>query len=129
MELEERCRRIVDAVRARRIEDELVHPEFVFTSLLAATEGATYSGPAGLRDWAREVDEIWEGFDPVMAEFVPVDAQRAVIVFRVSGRARSSGVPLDSERAMVWTFREGRLCRSDAYPGRSEALAAVGLGA
>ena len=43
-------------------------------------------------------------------------------MYRVAGRGRQSGVPLDREMAMLWTLRGGKLLFAQTYLDLSEAL-------
>jgi len=53
---------------------------------------------------------------------------QAFVWVRFSGHGAGSGVPIDMERAHVWTVEEGKIRRIEEYFDRAEALEAVGLG-
>jgi ketosteroid isomerase-like protein len=48
-----------------------------------------------------------------------------VVVNRVSGRAKLSGVETDLTYAIVYTVRDGRIVRGREYATRDEAVAAA----
>ena len=52
---------------------------------------------------------------------------QAVVITRATGRATSSGVPLDTLTGNVLTWGYGKGWRMRAYLDRREALEAVGL--
>ncbi len=102
-------------------------PELEFRSILAASEGTSYRGIEGLPQWARDVDTIWENFGIEILELVPAGNDRAVLVMRVTGRARGSGVPLESTIGQVWHWRDGRLWLNDVHSDPRDAFAAAGI--
>jgi ketosteroid isomerase-like protein len=122
---------LVDAVNARDFEaigDMPFDPEYEFRSAVAAVEGGVYTGGVqGLREWAESVDEAFDGFHAEVVEVHEVGDDRALIVFHVTGTAKASGFRLDERLAQVWTWRDGRLWRNEAYADPQEAFAAVGL--
>ena len=123
-------RQVMDAINARDFDALASVPfdeEFEFHSRISVSEGDTYRGMDGLREWAADVDEVFEDFHAAVTEVQAAD-DRAVVVFHVTGRARGSGVPLDVRLAQVWTWREGKLWRNVAYSDREEAMRAAGVG-
>jgi ketosteroid isomerase-like protein len=117
----------MDALNARDFETladlSFYHPEGEFHSLLAGVEGEVYvGGVEGLRKWAEDVDATWENFHAEVLEIHELGDEQAVVVFRATGRAKASGIPLDWRVAQVWTWREGKLWRNVSYTDPSEAL-------
>jgi ketosteroid isomerase-like protein len=53
--------------------------------------------------------------------------EQVFIVATHHGRGRTSGVPITQKGAWIYTLREGKIIRCDAYAEPSEALEAVGL--
>ena len=47
-------------------------------------------------------------------------------IYRVVGRGKGSGAPVDEEIAIVWTIRDGKVLRGKVYLDPEEALASVG---
>jgi ketosteroid isomerase-like protein len=120
----------LDALNARDFESltELLGPAVEFRSVLGATEGeAAYRGIDGLWKWAEEVDAIWEDWHQEVVDYREVGESQAVAVIRATGRARGSGVPLDTCTGNVLTRRQGKGWRNEAYSDPREALEAVGL--
>ncbi len=52
---------------------------------------------------------------------------RVVVIARLTGRGKSSGVAVERDWAYVWTIRDGKALRMQAYSERREALVAAGL--
>jgi ketosteroid isomerase-like protein len=79
------------------------------------------------------VRRYMESFPKYWAEirFEPeeyIDAgDQVVVVARLVGRCKTSGVDVERKWAYVWTLRANRALRMDAYADRTEALEAVGL--
>lgn len=105
----------------------LWHPQSEFHSALAAADGAVYRGISGLREWAEAVDETWADFRLALVDFRAVSRDEFFVVYHVTGCARASGVPLDTQTAQVWTVRDGKLRRNVSFTDPREALEAVGL--
>lgn len=130
MDRRETTQAVVETINSRDFEAvaELPwHPGLEFHSVVGGSEGDVYHGLQGLRQWAATVDETWEGFHLELLDFHEVDDDRAVVVLRLTGRARSSGAPLDARVGQVWTWRNGRLWRNVAYSDVRQALEAAGL--
>ena len=53
--------------------------------------------------------------------------EQVVVIARLIGRGRRSGVEVERLWAYVWTLRGQRALRMEAYADRAEALLAVGL--
>ena len=100
-----------------------------FRSVFGPAEGEeAYTGIDGFRKWAKGVDATWEDFHQEVVDFREVGDNRAVAVIRVTGRARASGVPLDTRVGQVMTYHpDGSGGRVDVYTDPREALEAVGL--
>ncbi len=102
-------------------------PQTEFRSVLGAAEGDVYRGICGLRQWAEAVDETWADFRLVIVDFRAVSHDEFVVMYQITGCARASGVPLDTQTAQVWSVRDGKLWRNVSYTDPREALEAVGL--
>jgi ketosteroid isomerase-like protein len=122
---------LFDALNARDFDalGGLIEPDFEFRSLLAAVEGGdAFVGIDGVREWAALMDATWEDFRVAMVDVREVTADQAVVAFRNTGRARASGVPVDTLRGQIVTRRNGGPVSSVVtYVDPSEALRAAGL--
>src|SRR5436305_15342537 len=91
-----------------------------------SVEPDTYRGPDGVRRWW----DAWEGtIDALRFELdEAIDAgDRVVAVTRMVARSRTTGIEFEQAVTMVWTIRDGRAARLDAYPTREEGLRAAGV--
>jgi ketosteroid isomerase-like protein len=104
------------------------HPDMELRSVLAAVEGGTtYHGIQGLRQWAQDVDSIFERLNNELIDFHELDDERAIGIVRVTGRARTSGVPVDERRAAFMTWRNGKMWRAETFTDPREAFKAAGI--
>jgi steroid delta-isomerase-like uncharacterized protein len=104
----------------------LVAPDFSFRSEFGALSGRRYEGPAGFRQYFRDMDETWSAFRVELDE--TVTAGDAVIAsYREHGIGRGSGVEIEARGCDVWRLRDGLVVRLDNYAAKEQAMAAVGL--
>jgi ketosteroid isomerase-like protein len=126
----EEAEAIVRAINQRDFESpvwERLDPEFEFHSALSAAEGHFHVGVEGMRDWAQATDEVWGDFRIAIIDFQELDEERVFILYRATGRARGSGVPLDPQTAQIVTYRDGRMWRNASYTDIHKARAEAGL--
>jgi hypothetical protein len=67
------------------------------------------------------------GLAQEVVDYREVGESQAVALIRATGRAKASGVPLDTCTGNVVTRRHGRGWRIEAYSDPRDALKAVGL--
>lgn len=126
----ERFGAFLDLLNARDFDalGELSEGRVEFRSLFGASEGGpAYTGIEGLGQWAEGVDEVWEDWHQEVVEFHDVDDDAALMVIRATGRAKASGVPLDSLSGNVLTWRQDGSLLLEAYSDPRDAFEAVGL--
>jgi ketosteroid isomerase-like protein len=112
-------------VRDRVAVGALLDPdvEIIFHS---AVEGAVYRGIDGVGALVDELHATWEHLE-FRVESVHDVGDRSVVLYRLLGRARASGIPIDERVAQIWTWRSGRPWRCVVFTDRRQALEAVGL--
>jgi ketosteroid isomerase-like protein len=106
---------------------EVFHPELEHHSVFAAVEGEVYRGIEGQRKRWENVTATWDDFRIAVSEVHDVDDERVVVVLRLTGKAKGSGVPLDTLLGQVWTWRDGKVWLIVTHTDPREALEAVGL--
>jgi ketosteroid isomerase-like protein len=74
-----------------------------------------------LGDWA----ETFEDFRAEAEEVDAIDDERVLVVGRIAGRARGSGVETEQRVAVLYTVRDGLIVRGREYQSKEEALAAA----
>jgi ketosteroid isomerase-like protein len=125
-------RQLIGALEARDFDAiaalEFYDADAEFRSTISASEGEVYRGVEGLRAWAMSVDEIWEDFRVEVAEVHDAGENRAVVIFNVTGTAKVSGVPLDTQTGQVWTWSDdGVVIRNDSFGHAHAAFEFAGL--
>jgi ketosteroid isomerase-like protein len=89
-------------------------------------EGVSYRGHEGVGQWFEDVAEYWESMWVEADEFL--DAGDAVVVIgRVQGLGKKSGVAIEAPAAWVLHAKGTQLTYLRFYLDRSRALEAVGL--
>jgi ketosteroid isomerase-like protein len=103
---------------------ELVDPEFeaVFSARAFPDPGA-YRGARRTLDAWRDWLEAWEEFSLELEHAIPL-GDRVVVLNRLRGRGKASGIPVDSEVGCIFDLRNGRIVRM-VFCDREEALASV----
>ena len=76
-----------------------------------------------IEDWFQTFDDL--RLEPL--EMVDPSEDKIVVVLRLSGRAKLSGVSTNLTYAALYTIRGGQIVRGREYWTRDEALEAAGL--
>jgi ketosteroid isomerase-like protein len=85
-------------------------------------DGRVWRGIDGVRAF---FDKTAELFDPIRwepREFIPA-GRHVVVRAHVVAYGATSGAPIEIDEAQLWTFRDGRLARLQAFPTLEEAYA------
>lgn len=85
-----------------------------------------YTGRDAVIKASRHYWGTWDDYQ-LDAEEVIDGGSKVVIVVRERMRGRSSGVPLETHWAQVWTFDEGRIVRWEQFSDRASTLEAAGM--
>jgi ketosteroid isomerase-like protein len=83
-------------------------------------------GLEGVRAVHREFFGPFKTFTYELHDFVDI-GDRVVVTVHVIGRGRASGVEVEREVPVVFTFREGKIARTELFANRDAALEAAGL--
>ena len=107
---------------------ELAHPDLEWYPVIAQlVEGqqTVYRGIEGMRRFWEDWHEV---FDFRFHETEIRDlGDKLLVLSRASVSGRASGVALETPLAMVSTFQDGLMIRSESYLDHADALAALGL--
>jgi uncharacterized protein len=102
-------------------------PEVVVDATRNVINPETFVGVEGLRRMVATTEEAWEEIRTVPLEFLDAGDQ-VVVIGRLVGKGKGSGVEVERPTAQVWTVRAGRVVRWEyGYRERSDALEAAGL--
>ena len=101
---------------------EFYDPDVVFETLLLGT----HRGNEAIRLIYEENQKTLEGYDVEPVELIEV-GDKVVAVVRMVGSGTSSNISMDGGFAFVFTMRDGRCVREQAFRNRGEAVKAAGL--
>jgi ketosteroid isomerase-like protein len=91
-------------------------------------DGREYRGHADVRRWLFEDwASAWSDYSAEPEEFIDVDEEQVICVFRMKATGRSSGVEMERQDAIVWVVRDRHVVRLDYYNSKQQALEAVSL--
>jgi uncharacterized protein len=89
--------------------------------------GGQVKGPDQVVAFLRSFMGAWEEHVMELEEVRELDDDRVLVFFTERGRGRSSGVETVAHPAAVWTLRDGKVTRFEAYGDRADALRVAGL--
>ena len=104
------------------------HPEIVWhTYLVPGPGGGTYHGYEGVRELWSDARNIFGDFRNEPERLICV-GDRLLVMVRICGWGKESGVAVEAKIAHIHTFEEGKVVRVESYEDREEALALLGFG-
>ena len=101
---------------------ELYDPEAVFETLLLGT----HRGNEAIRFIYAENQKTMAGYDVVPVELIDA-GDKVVAVVQAVGAGSASRIAVDEGFAFVFTFKDDRVTREQAFRNREEALEAAEL--
>jgi ketosteroid isomerase-like protein len=108
---------------------EWAHPEIQWVIAEGPTAGS-WTGVAAMVQSVRGMLEAWQELRFYVMEYRELDPRRILVLCRISGRAKMSGLPVTdfgAKGAGLWDFRDGKVTRQVFYYDRDRALANLGL--
>jgi ketosteroid isomerase-like protein len=117
-----------EAFNARDVERllSLTHPHCEWFPFRAQLEGGSYQGHQGVRRFVRDMDEDWDGFTIEPVELT-ARGDLVVVLGRVRGTGRGSGVEVDFVGGFVFELRDELIQRITSYSDPAVAREAAGL--
>ena len=101
----------------------LTTPDFEWSPSMVAIEGETFVGREGIEEYFRRLHDAWEKFQIHVDRFRH-SADQVIMLGRLEGLGKTSGVPVDSPLGMVFDFRGGTISRIRGFLDHDEALRA-----
>jgi uncharacterized protein len=89
-------------------------------------DGGVGHGREEFRGFFRRWFGTWDELNMNLDRFIDL-GERVVVLMRLSGRGKGSGVPVTLDAADVLTFEDGTVTRLVGYLDHREALEAAGL--
>lgn len=93
----------------------------------AFLESGTFSGREAVGRWFGNWFATFEPGYHFEIEEARDLGDAVLLVASHRGRGRTSGAEVHGRNGYLYTFRDGKIIRVELYPGRAEALDAVGL--
>lgn len=87
-------------------------------------EAATYRGRDSIRAFLEGYLESWEDFHQTTEEVIDA-GDRVAVMLHLAARGKGSGIEVEARYAHVWTMRQGKGVRIDAYADRELALKVI----
>jgi ketosteroid isomerase-like protein len=124
---EENVRVVREALANPREYGELMAPDATLVNAPGSPFSIKASGPEGLREWLRDVDEAFEEWEPRVDDVINAPENKVVVLNHMWGRGRGTGVEVEMELDLVYTVENGKITRIEGYYTRAEALEAAAL--
>ena len=112
-----------DVARLRMIFEE----QSEFISSLTGLEGTPYRFPGDLERYMSDLDAAFDDWHTEEERYFDAGGGRVILAYRILGRDKGSGAPIDRELAILWTVRDGRVQGGRVYHDRDEALEVAGV--
>jgi ketosteroid isomerase-like protein len=101
-------------------------PEISMVESSTLPGAVSASGIEAVERYLRSFAKHWEQISIEPIEYVDA-GDRVVVVARLTGSGKKSGVEVNRTWAYVWTLRGGKALGMVGYANREDALGAVGL--
>jgi ketosteroid isomerase-like protein len=111
----------------REVDLETIDPEVELHSPLASTRGAPYRGHEGVLQWLADIDGQFEVWELQVDEWRELEDGRVLGIGAIHAQGRGSGVKLDQPMSWLFSFRDAKVIRYDAFYDHAEGLRAAGL--
>jgi ketosteroid isomerase-like protein len=117
-------RQVVDAFREHDVPRlrSLFDEQSEFRSAIVAIEGGVYRGLDEIERYMRDLEEAFEDWHSEDERYLDAGDGRVVLEYRIVGRGKGSGVPVDQPIAILWTVRDGKIVRAEGYLDPEGAL-------
>jgi uncharacterized protein len=104
----------------------LLDPDIVLSDRPEVPDARSYRGYQGMLTTLRDTSDSFEDFRLEPLRFFE-HGDKIVVVLNMTGRGRTSGVPVEEQIAHLWTLRDGLATELRAFTDPADALEAAGL--
>jgi ketosteroid isomerase-like protein len=106
---------------------DFLDPEIEVREDPSFPETGTFTGKAAVRRYFDQFTESFDEFTLEPEDFIDLGDDRVLMLFRLQTRGKESGARVEARPGWIYTIRDGKGVRIEAYLDRAEALAAAGL--
>jgi uncharacterized protein len=103
---------------------DVLHPDAQWCEHSALPEAGTYRGRPAIQAFLDNFLESWHEFRQEAEQLIEV-GDRVAILLHSFASGKGSGVEVEARYAHIWTMRDGRGVRVDAYDDTAKALEAL----
>src|ERR1700737_4116714 len=103
-----------------------VHPHVEYVQADGPDPGSA-TGLAGMEKFARGFLDAWDEHRTEADGYREIGAERVLVFCIISGRGKTSGMPMRTNGALIFDLRDGKVTRCVIYWNRERALADLGL--
>ena len=107
---------------------EFFDPELEFTDDPRLPEADVYRGLDAVTEQLDRFTDSFDEFRITAEDFVDLGGGRVLLLFHLRTRGKGSGASLEARPGWIFTIRDGKATRIEAFLERSQALDAAGLG-
>ncbi|HWX96190.1 MAG TPA: nuclear transport factor 2 family protein [Solirubrobacteraceae bacterium] len=100
-------------------------PDIEF-EIVGGPDPGRWTGLAGMADGWRQWLAAWDGYHAKAEELRELDSERVLVLGRMSGSGKTSGVVVETEFANLLHVRDHKISRLCLYSNRDRALADLG---
>jgi ketosteroid isomerase-like protein len=105
---------------------EWAHPEIEYVDADGPEPGSV-TGPDGMRERMRNLFGALRDVRAEAEEYRELDAERVLVLTKVSARGKTSGLPVGEQGAELFEIHDRKVTRIVVYNDRDRALADLGL--
>jgi ketosteroid isomerase-like protein len=105
---------------------EWADPEVEYV-IVDGPEPGSWVGKPEIAQHARPRLSVWESLRYEEGEYRELDDGRVLVIYRVRGRGKGSGVEVDQRRASLFHIGEGKVTRIVTYWDPDRALSELGI--
>jgi ketosteroid isomerase-like protein len=120
--------RLAEVFNSRDLDTlfDLSTADLEWAPAMGAVEGEVFRGREGIETYWGRLDEAWEDYHVVANEYRDL-GDRVLMLGRMVGRGRGSGVLVDTPLGVMVNFRADMIAGIRGYLDHGEALRAAGL--
>jgi ketosteroid isomerase-like protein len=90
-------------------------------------EAGVYRGLDAVGRYFRQFTESFDEFSLEAEDFIDLGEDRVLLLFTLRTRGKGSGATVEAQPGWIYTIRNGKAIRIEAFLDRAEAFAVAGL--